>query len=125
MHPDFAKKLGGLSELVEQGKLPKSAIPRLVYCGHKLLYTIWSPISTMFCVTCQYEWTINFDEENKTWGDQACPKCNSENDVYDVTDSFNNVKWRCRFCKHEWISGDGYTCPSCKVTVDNCGNKIE
>lgn len=33
--------------------------------------------------------------------------------VYGVIEPFDHVKWRCRFCKHEWISFDGHWCTKC------------
>jgi rubrerythrin len=105
MHHSFAQKLGKIGDLVESGKLPKEAIPRLCYFGHTYKGTLLPAVYKLKCVSCDHEW------ENEHL-DFRCPECKGTDSVYDITPQI--PIWECIDCSHEWKGEDGTVCPSCK-----------
>ncbi len=103
MHPDAADELERLVDLIDEGKLPETACPRLFYQGHKLLYGIYVEDRTYKCVACGKEGTLKNIPEH-------C-ECGSD-DVFDITND-KEGKWECVKCKHQWIAWDGTICPAC------------
>lgn len=103
MTEEFAKELAALSDEIDAGRLPETAMPRLFYCGHDLLYGIQGDPRTFKCLPCQVEWEGVKD---------ACPQCGVSDNVYETTDN-RIARWRCKSCKHEWEARDGHNCPAC------------
>lgn len=109
MHPDAAKELVHIEDLVNAGKLPETAIPRLFYMGHEVLYGHHVDDRKYQCASCGHGFqNIEYDDEAKTCNELCC-----ENpEIYDVTED-GLTHWRCVDCKHEWDSTDGTFCSSC------------
>lgn len=102
MHPDAEKKLARLVELVDEGKLPESAIPRLFHQGHTLLFCIAADERRYKCASCGAE------------GSGAVPdrcSCGSD-DIFDISHD-REAKWECVSCNHQWVAEDGTKCPAC------------
>lgn len=121
MSPQFSKYLSKMSDLIDQGKLPLSVIPRLFYYGHEMLHGIISDIRKYKCIDCNMEWE----------GEAICPSCgvdesgrlvgDYEDKIWDITGDSQLARWRCYNCSHEWTSEDGKTCPECQTVCNPCG----
>lgn len=117
MHPDTADYISRLMDLVDEGRLPESAIPRLFYSGHEVVCGFVPDARKYKCIECNAEWIIT-DEQAKELTILSCPFCHSvgsdtiDNVIFDITER-PPPRWRCRTCKHEWESDDGHDCPSC------------
>ncbi len=98
LSPKALADLERILELIESGKLPESAIPRMVYSGHKVLGGVRGPRSFK-CVSC-----------DKSLYADTCD-C-SQGEVFEITD-ISLAKWECVRCTFQWTSVDGYVCPKC------------
>ncbi len=107
MDDDYAQKLTRICDLVDEGKLPPEAVPRLFYMGHKCLHGFAADIYKSKCISCGKEWSVewNLGKERR-----KC-ECGSD-DVFDITPE-EETKWECRKCQHQWVSKDGTKCPAC------------
>ena len=107
MHSDAEKKLARLVDLVDERKLPKSAIPRLFYQGHTLLHGFSASERRYKCVNCGKEGSM--------------PECScGSDDIFDISND-REAKWECVECKHQWIAEDGTKCPACGVVREGKG----
>jgi len=116
MRNEMMNELVDMFKLVKDGELPRTALPRMFYFGHKLVCTYYSRERKFRCVKCKHDFEVLHVAGCEM--DSTCPLCNSIDDVYDTTgDSQWNAKWRCKDCSHEWIGENGYICPSCGSEV--------
>ena len=115
MHESAAKELLKLCDLVEEGELPDTAIPRLFYFGHKMLHGIHQPERKFKCVGCKNEWTRidDLQSDPPVYSDSTCPTCGTKDNVYDITGDDQIARWQCVECQHEWTGKDGTLCPEC------------
>jgi rubrerythrin len=113
--PQAAKEFTKLLDLVEEGELPDTAIPRMFYFGHKLLHGIHEPMRRFKCVECKSEWTLMDDlkSDPPVYSDSTCPVCKTKDNVYDITGDDQLGRWQCLECQHEWTGKDGTVCPKC------------
>ena len=105
MHSDAEKKFARLIDLVSEGRLPESAIPRLFYQGHTVLYGISVSERRYKCVNCGKEGS-------------SASECSCESDdIFDITND-RDAKWKCVECQHQWVGEDGTKCPACGATSE-------
>lgn len=107
MRDECSQELRRICNLVDEGKLPKEAIPRLFHAGHKVLHGLAADVYKSKCITCEKEWS-------SAWGskkDSSKCECGSD-DVFDITPE-QETSWECRKCQHQWVSMEGTQCPSC------------
>lgn len=121
MHPSAVKEFAKIAKLIDEGKLPGTAAPRLFSVGHRLICGFeGAPLYA--CSNCQHQWNaVEIDWDNKT-----CPNCG----VQEVGGRYwpehifyigynRKHKWECVECKHQWIAEEGRTCPSCGAYCDS------
>ncbi len=119
MSPEAGEELSRLFDFVEAGKLPKSAIPRLFYCGHELLHGTAPEKHEYMCASCQSKFgpqdLIEENEGFEKWlTNYTCPNCKQKDTIYNITEEAPS-KWRCRECKYEFLEHNGTVCPKCKA----------
>ncbi len=119
MTPHAQEEFLRLHDLIEAGKLPKTAMPRFFHAGHELLHGIYLSNRQYKCIKCEQEFSSTSDNPLN-----ECPNCAATSkpriegglfgDFFDVTEDGWN-RWRCRECKHEWEAINGTICPECKA----------
>lgn len=69
MHDAALEEFKQLLDDVSSGKLPESAIPRLFYMGHRMVYSLDTPRGWAHweCVSCKHQW--------EAWDGTTCPAC--------------------------------------------------
>lgn len=94
MHQDFVEELDRIATLVDAGELPPTAIPRLFYFGHNVLYGIAVTVHRYKCIACK-------NEVESSTALESCPQCQSKTDFFDITE--HETKWQCvdEECRHE------------------------
>lgn len=115
---DIINNLCVVENLVKNGVLPITILPRLFYFGHKNTYSTRLKQRQLQCINCNVTWDV---EDIQFF---VCPICQTHEYIYDITDDSSCVGWQCLFCKHEWTSKDGHTCHKCGITVDNNGKPV-
>lgn len=112
MHPEYIKALTRLMDLVDDGDLPKGAIPRIAYMGHTLVHSYENDNPKFKCVSCH---------TSGSGHDFACG-CHKP-EVY-LTNHHQGARWRCRLCEHEWDGEEGHTCPDCQMIAPTTWVKV-
>jgi len=114
---EVSKAFTRMGDLIDEGKLPLEVIPRMFYCGHKLLHTVHQEMRKLKCVACAHEWEAKENFKAKIYPVSICPNCNANNDeidnVYDITGDDQVAWWQCVKCEHKFCSQDGTVCPEC------------
>jgi len=110
MHEDAIKDIERICDLVDQKKLPKSAIPRLFYMGHKVLHGFASDEKCYKCIACGKESHFTRENFKKIPNHCECGGCDA--DFFDITPD-EESRWECIQCQHQWTSHDGTKCPAC------------
>jgi len=115
MDAEFEKDLIKMVDLVESGKLPDGAIPRVFYFGHEVVGSIRKELRQFKCVDCDHCWSFKEDHETEViiFADHTCPKCKTADNVYDITGDSQIADWKCRACSHRWRGENGHVCPEC------------
>lgn len=113
MSPEFEKYLARMCDLIENGKLPDTAIHRLFYTGHKYLGNVEVWPQKIKCITCDKEWSFEKGEKQEICHHKST--FDEENEIFDITDRSNSPLWKCVKCDHKWQGKNGNICPSCKT----------
>lgn len=118
---ELANHVDALAARVKSGEIPKSAMPRYFFIGHKVLNGFTG--TEWFKCSCGHKWSISegqciddFRENEKR--EYACPSCGKSEkpkNIHWFHEYNHNTRWQCLKCKHEWISENGEICPSCNT----------
>lgn len=104
-----------ISSLINEGKLPKRGVfPRIAYIGHEVLNTYESSVGLFRCIVCKDEW---WDDINCSYSYNVC---NHGHSNYFKINHSHLAKWKCKACRHVWISEIGIYCPECHVPYWDC-----